>query len=124
MRWLLCCLQTKGIKMNKILILLISSVVLFASENLTQEESKLVNCYEIFNQRKMELEEQASEVEAQRQALQALKDATMHIFKKKEQMIDKKQKELNATLQKIENTKTARADRPVVEQKIIKAYIK
>ena len=69
------------------------------------DKSKLINCYEIFDQRRAELEAQAEKIEEERQALIALKDATMNILKKKKAKIQEKLKEVNATLNKIENIK-------------------
>jgi len=79
-------------------------ISLFAN-NLQKEESKLVNCYKIFDQRKGELEMQVEQIQEQQQAFQALKDASMNILKKKEAKIKKMQTEVNATLAKIETTK-------------------
>jgi flagellar motility protein MotE (MotC chaperone) len=90
--------------MNKFLLFLIP-FILFANNDFTKEESKLVDCYKIFNQRKNELELKLEQIEEQRQAFQALKDASMNLLKKKEEKIKKEQQELNATLQKIEKTK-------------------
>ena len=72
--------------------------------------SKLVNCYEIFEQRRGELEAKVSEIEEQRQAFIALKDASMNILKKKEEKVNKKLQDVNATLNRIEQTKKENED--------------
>jgi len=69
------------------------------------DKSKLIDCYEIFDQRRAELESQAEQIEEERQALIALKDATMNILNKKKKKIQQKLQEVNATLAKIEKTK-------------------
>ena len=82
----------------RILFLFIFITSLFA-------DNKLVNCYEIFEQRKSELQSKIDQIEEEKQAFIALKDASMNILKKKEAKIKQKEKELNATLAKIEETK-------------------
>ena len=59
-------------------------VFMFAEVN----KSKLVDCYEIFEQRRAELEAEVAKIEEQRQAFIALKDASMNILKKKEAKIE------------------------------------
>ena len=83
------------------ILFLLLPVFIFAEVN----KSKLVDCYEIFEQRRAELEAEVAKIEEQRQAFIALKDASMNILKKKEAKIDKKLKEVNATLSKIEALK-------------------
>ena len=85
--------------MKILLIFFIFITSLFADDN------KLVNCYEIFEQRKGELQSKIDQIEEEKQAFIALKDASMNILKKKETKIKQKEKELNSTLQKIENIK-------------------
>ena len=85
--------------MVRILLIFIFITSLFADDN------KLVNCYEIFEQRKGELQSKIDQIEEEKQAFIALKDASMNILKKKEAKIKQKEKELNTTLQKIENLK-------------------
>ncbi|NPA55777.1 MAG: MotE family protein [Epsilonproteobacteria bacterium] len=69
------------------------------------DKSKLINCYEIFEQKRAELEAEVEKIEEQRQAFIALKDASMNILKKKEQKVNQKLKEVNDTLNKIEQIK-------------------
>ena len=83
-------------------ILLLFPFILLAGE---VNRSKLINCYEVFEERRAELEFQVEQIEEQRQAFIALKNASMNLLKKKELKIDKKLKEVNATLQKIEKLK-------------------
>ena len=85
----------------KILLLLLP-FFLFAND---VKEANLVNCYQIFEQRRAELEAKLEQIEEQRQAFIALKDASMNILKKKEAKVNKKLKEVNTTLAKIEQTK-------------------
>jgi flagellar motility protein MotE (MotC chaperone) len=82
-------------------LLVLLPIFIFADVN----RSKLVNCYEIFEQRRAELEAEVEKIEEQRQAFIALKDATMNVLKKKEQHIQSRLKEINNTLAKIEQTK-------------------
>ena len=88
----------------KLLLPFLLFISLFA-KNIQSEESKLVNCYKIFDQRRNELEMKLEQIQEQQQAFQALKDASMNILKKKEEKIKKMQAEVNATLAKIEATK-------------------
>jgi flagellar motility protein MotE (MotC chaperone) len=83
-------------------LILLMPFLLFATE---VNKTKLINCYEIFEQRRAELEAKVEQIEEQRQAFIALKDASMHILKKKEEKVNQKLKEVNATLAKIEETK-------------------
>jgi flagellar motility protein MotE (MotC chaperone) len=89
--------------MKILLIPFIFFILLFANNE--TKEAKLVDCYKIFDQRRGELEMKLEQIEEQKQAFQALKDASMNILKKKEAKIKKEQEELNATLNKIEATK-------------------
>jgi len=95
-------------------LLLFLPFLLFASD---VNKSKLVDCYEIFEQRKAELEMKIEQIEEQRQAFIALKDASMNILKKKQTKVDKKFQEVNATLTKIEQTKKE-------NEKLVKQYKK
>jgi len=85
----------------RILILFFLPFILFAEVNKT----KLINCYEIFEQRRAELEAKLDKILEQEQAFIALKNASMNILKKKEAKVNQKLKEVNATLNKIENLK-------------------
>jgi flagellar motility protein MotE (MotC chaperone) len=98
----------------RFLILLIP-FLLFAEVNKT----KLINCYEIFEQRRAELEAKLEQIEEQKQAFIALKDASMHILKKKEEKIKQKEQEVNATLAKIEQTKKQNEELVQKYQKIL-----
>ena len=84
-------------------LVLLVPFLLFANNDV--KEANLVNCYQIFDQRRAELEAQVEQIEEQRQAFIALKDASMNILKKKQAKIDAKLKEVNTTLAKIEQTK-------------------
>jgi flagellar motility protein MotE (MotC chaperone) len=81
---------------------LISFLLLFSFSFGEVNRSKLVDCYKIFEQRKEEIRAEIEKIEEQRQSFIALKDATMHILKEKEQKIEKRVSELNNTLKKIE----------------------
>jgi len=84
------------------IILLLIPFLLFAND---VKEANLVNCYQIFDQRRAELEAKVEQIEEQKQAFIALKDASMNILKKKEAKVNAKLKEVNATLAKIEQIK-------------------
>ncbi len=83
-----------------VLMLLLFFSPLFAVDN-----QKLIDCYEIFSQKKAELEAQAEQILEQQEALETLKNTYMALMKKKEKELNLKQKEINATLSKIENEK-------------------
>ena len=99
----------------KILLLLLP-FLLFAND---VKEAKLVDCYQIFEQRRAELEAQVAQIEEQRQAFIALKDASMNILKKKEEKVNKQLKEVNNTLAKIEQTKKQNEELVKKYQKIL-----
>ena len=80
------------------LLFLMIPFMLFAEVNKT----KLINCYEIFEQRRAELEMILDKIDEQKQAFIALKDANMHIIKQREKKLLQQEKEVNATLNKIE----------------------
>jgi len=80
--------------------LLFIPLFLFAVDN-----QKLLDCYEIFDQKKAELEAEAEKILEQKEAFEALKNTYMVLMKKKEKRLKEKEKELNATLTKIENEK-------------------
>ena len=81
--------------MKKLLILI--PFLLFAVDN-----QKLLDCYEIFEQKKAELEAKAEKIIEQQEALEALKNTYMALFKKKEEKLKQKEAEINATFKKIE----------------------
>jgi len=85
-------------------LILFLPFLLFAND-LDKKEANLVNCYQIFDQRRAELEAKVEQIEEQRQAFIALKDASMNLLKKKEAKVNAKLKEVNATLAKIEQIK-------------------
>jgi len=89
----------------RFLILIFLSSYFLSAETPKVDKSKLLNCYDIFEQRRSELEGQVEDIEDKRQAFQALKDATMNIINKKKQKLDAQQKEINASLAKITQTK-------------------
>jgi flagellar motility protein MotE (MotC chaperone) len=98
------------------LILLFLPFFLFASD---VNKSKLVDCYKIFEQRRGELELKISQIEEQRQAFIALKDASMNILNKKEKKVNKKLQDINTTLNKIEQTKKENEELVKKYQKIL-----
>ena len=69
---------------------------LFAVDN-----QKLLDCYDIFAQKKAELEAEAEKILEQKEALEALKNTYMALIKKKEEKLNQKEAEINATLKKI-----------------------
>ena len=80
-------------------------LLLLFSPLLAVDNKKLLECYEIFAQKKAELEAEAEQLLEQQEALESLKNTYMALMKKKEQELQKKEKEINATLAKIENEK-------------------
>ncbi len=89
-------------KSVKLLLILLLFSPLFAVDN-----QKLIDCYEIFAQKKAELESEAEQILEQKEALESLKSTYMALMKKKEKEFNLKQQEMNATLTKIENEKKA-----------------
>ena len=75
---------------------------LFAVDN-----QKLIDCYKIFEQKRAELEAEAEKILEEREAFEALKNTYMALIKKKEEKLKQKERELNLTLEKIENEKKA-----------------
>ena len=69
------------------------------------DKQKLLDCYEIFDQKRAELEAEAEKLLEKREAFEALKNTYMALMKKKEAKLKQKQTEINATLAKIENEK-------------------
>ena len=94
-------------------ILLFIPFLVFGEVN----KSKLIDCYQIFDQRRGELEAIVGQIEAQRQAFIALKDASMNILNKKEKKINKKLKDINNTLNQIKLQRQA-------NEKLLKQYKK
>ena len=85
--------------MKKVIFFLIP-LFLFAVDN-----KKLLDCYEIFEQKRAELEAEAEKILEQKEALEALKNTYMALIKKKENRLKQKEAEINATLKKIEEEK-------------------
>jgi len=77
----------------------------FLSPLFAVDNQKLLDCYEIFDQKKAELEAEAEKILEQKEAFEALKNTYMALMKKKEAKLKQKEKELNATLRKIEEEK-------------------
>ncbi len=90
----------KNIKFRILIIFLLIFSPLFAVDN-----QKLIDCYEIFAQKKAELEAEAEQILEKQEALENLKNTYLALMKKKEKELKIKQQELNATLAKIENEK-------------------
>jgi flagellar motility protein MotE (MotC chaperone) len=88
----------KNIKFWIVLFLIFSP--LFAVDR-----QKLLDCYDIFEEKRAELEAEAEKILEQREALESLKNTYMALIKKKETKLKAKEKEINATLEKIENEK-------------------
>jgi len=81
-------------------LLIIFNVILFGVD-----KQKLIDCYEIFEQKKLELEREAEKLLEEKEAFESLKNTYMVLMKKKEEALKKKELELNATLQAIEKKK-------------------
>jgi len=94
---------------------------LFFSPLFAVDNQKLIDCYEIFAQKKAELEAEAEQILEKQEAFEALKNTYMALMKKKEKELKLKQKELNLTLQKIENEKKQIQNLIKQNQKILEA---
>ena len=102
------------VKSVKLIILIFFFSPLFAVDN-----QKLIDCYEIFDQKKAELENEAESILEQKEALESLKNTYLILVKKKENKLKQKEKEINATLQKIESEKKAIQNLVAKNQKIL-----
>jgi len=100
--------------MRWILILLLP-FILFAEVNKT----RLINCYEIFEQKRTTLEMLLDKINEQKQSFIALKNANLHLIKKRELKLKQKEKEINSTLAKIEQTKKENKELVKKYQKIL-----
>jgi flagellar motility protein MotE (MotC chaperone) len=80
-------------------------LLIFSSSLLAVDKQKLLDCYEIFEQKRAELEAEAEKILEQKEALESLKNTYMALIKKKEAKLKEKEKEINATLEKIEKKK-------------------
>ena len=69
------------------------------------DNQKLIDCYQIFEQKRAELEAEAEKILEEKEALEALKSTYMALIKKKENKLKQKEIELNQTLKLIENKK-------------------
>ncbi len=78
---------------------------LFFSPLFGVDNQKLFECYQIFSQKKAELQSEAQNLIERQEAFESLKNTYMALMKKKEAKLKKKELEINATLAKIENTK-------------------
>jgi flagellar motility protein MotE (MotC chaperone) len=87
-------------KNGKWLVIIFFPIVLFAVDN-----QKLLDCYEIFDQKRAELEAEAEKLLEKQEAFESLKNTYMALMKKKEEKLKQQQQEINATLVKIENEK-------------------
>ncbi len=102
--------------MKIIRLLLLTPLFLFAVDN-----QKLIDCYNIFAQKKAELQAQAENILEQQEAFEALKNTYLALIKKKESKLKKMQQELNATKQQIENEKKQIQQLIAKNQQILKA---
>ena len=75
-------------KSGKWLVIIFFPVFLFAVDN-----QKLLDCYEIFDQKKAELEAEAEKLLEKQEAFEALKNTYMALMKKKEEKLKQKEKE-------------------------------
>ncbi len=91
---------------------------------LAVDNQKLLDCYEIFDQKKAELEAEAEKILEQREAFEALKNTYLALMKKKEEKLKKQQSEINATLQKIEAQKKEIAELVKKNKEILDAIKK
>jgi flagellar motility protein MotE (MotC chaperone) len=96
-------IKSEKLKMKSVKIWIIFTLLF--SPLYAVDKQKLLACYEIFDQKKAELEAEAEKILEQREALESLKNTYMALIKKKEAKLKAKEKEINATLAKIENEK-------------------
>ena len=95
-------------------LLIVFNVALFGVD-----KQKLLDCYEIFEQKKADLEEQAEKLLEEKEAFESFKNTYMVLIKKKEERLKKKELELNATLQAIEKRKKEIEELVKKNQKIL-----
>lgn len=69
--------------------------------NIFAQDTNLVDCNKIFDERKNELLGEIEKIDEQQQMLQALQAATQDMLDKKEQILKEKELEINATMSEI-----------------------
>ena len=84
--------------MRKIIVLSLYLTISLYAKN-------LVECNEIFEQRKSEILRAMDRLDDQQQSFELYKEAQNNLLEKREKKITKKLQEVNATLQKVEKTK-------------------
>ena len=109
----------KNGKLKNIFIFQITVLSFLFSPLFAVDNQKLIDCYEIFDQKKAELENEAEKILEQKEALKSLKNTYLILVKKKENRLKEKEKEINASLQKIESEKKAIQNLVAKNQKIL-----
>lgn len=88
------------------------------------DTATLIDCNQIFEQRKEELLKEFERIDEEQQALEALQTATQQIIEKKEAAIAKREADVNASLQQIQQRETAVKKMLEENQKLLKAISK
>jgi len=109
----------KNGKLRNIFVFQITVLSFLFSHLFAVDNQKLIDCYEIFDQKKAELESEAEKILEQKEALESLKNTYMILVKKKENKLNQKEKEINASLQKIESEKKVIQDLVAKNKKIL-----
>ena len=109
----------KNGKLRNIFVFHITVLSFLFSPLFAVDNQKLIDCYEIFDQKKAELESEAEKILEQKETLKSLKNTYLILVKKKENRLNQKEKEINASLQKIESEKKAIQDLVAKNQKIL-----
>lgn len=80
-------------------------VLLLANLLYSMDTNTLIDCNKIFEQRKDELVMEIEKIDEEQQALEALQTATQTMLEQRETALAKREMDVNATLQMIENEK-------------------
>lgn len=80
-------------------------LLVFVIVNLYSADSKLIDCDKVFEARKDEMLRELERIEHRQEEFEALQEATNSFMNQKKKKILANMNELNATLQKVENTK-------------------
>ncbi len=100
--------------MKVLLIFILFLSYLFSANNVYE-------CNQIFNQRKAELSNKIEKIDEDRQAYEALRAATNALFDKKKTMLAQKEKDINATMERIREKEKNMKKLLLKNQKLLKA---
>ncbi len=100
--------------MRVVVVIFISALFLYAGD-------QVYECNKIFEQRKAELVQKIEKIDEAREAYEALRAATNALLDKKREMLLQKEKDINATMQKIKLKEKDIKDLISKNQQLLKA---